>query len=142
MARMRLDDIRSGPTVVSATGAPTTVTAATWPLATLMSGNANGDVVYVDVVAGCFSVSAPNYSALAALTVAIGLSAGPTYSLGSVSYSQPNAGSGNTPGDVTGGGMWDSMTLDQSGGNLRLRVTFNVHTQGFTCYALANTLGP
>lgn len=136
---MKLDTLRSGPTVVTSTG---TQTAASWSLATLTSGMSTGDVCYVDVVAGCFSVSAANYSALVALTVAVGLNAGPTYALGAVSYSQPNAGSGNTPGDVTGGGMWDSMTLDQSSGTLRLRVTFSVHTQGFTCYALANTLGP
>jgi hypothetical protein len=139
MARMKDDAIRSGPTAVTASA---TQTAGSWALATLMIGNANSDVVYVEVLAACLSTGAANYSALVKLTVAVGLAAGPTYSLGAVSYSQLNAGSGNTPSDLTGGGMWDSMTLDQSGGNLRLRVTFGTHTQPFTCYAIATTIGP
>ena len=134
MARTKLDTLRSGPTVVTASG---TQTAASWSLATITSGNANGDVVYVDVIAACFS--AFNYSCLLGLTVAVGLSAGPTYSLGAVSISQVNRASGTA---TNYDAMFDSITLDQSGGNLRLRVTFATFTQGFTCYALANTMGP
>ena len=134
MARAKLDKVRSGPNAVTASG---TQTAASWSLATLLSGNANGDTVYVDVVAGCFS--AFNYSCLLDLTVAIGLSAGPTYSLGAVLVNQLNRASGvATIYDA----MFDAITLDQSGGNLRLQVTFTSHTQGFTCYATASTIGP
>ena len=134
MARAKLDQLRSGPTAVTSSG---TQTAGSWSLATLMSGNANGDTVYVDVLVACFS--AFNYSCLLELTVAVGLSAGPTYSLGSVLVTQLNRASGvATNYDA----MFDSITLDQSGGNLRLQVTFTSHTQGFNCYATASTIGP
>lgn len=130
MARIKLDALRSGPTTVVG-DAVATQTLATAPLATLTSGMANGDVCHVEVI--CSLANTYDYSAYVTLTCAIGLSAGPTYSLGTVSTSAINSG-------PTGSPINSGLTLDQNSGNLRVRAV--IGSVSVICRAVFKPIGP
>jgi hypothetical protein len=130
MTRINLGSIRSGPTTVVG-DATTTMTLASVALSSVTSGMANGDVCHVDIVVSLTSTA--DYSALVTLTVAVGLSAGPTYTLGSVTTQSLNSGPSGTP--VNSG-----LTVDQNSGNLRVRAVLGSIT--VIARGVYNTIGP
>ncbi len=135
MARARLESYRLGKTAVTSAGGTQTIGSVS--LATLTSGMTTNHLLYVDTVIAlfCEDDQADVYAILVTLTTPIRYSStGPTYFIGQTSYSVINIGSGDEVDYFTG------ITLDQSGGNLRVRITPGVHN--LQAYAVLNTFSP
>jgi hypothetical protein len=131
MARVILDQARLGVTTLTGGGGAQTL--GQIAMATLAAGMSNGTQLYIDVTVALFdNVAGGAYAQLITLTVACALTAGPTYTLGTVSSSVINStGSGPT---------YSVATLDISGGNLRVRITpAGNNVDG---YAVVSTLAP
>jgi hypothetical protein len=136
MAVTRLDAIRLGPTTITGGGAAQTLGQVA--CSTLVGTMANNTQLYVDVVVALFDNAAAGagggtvYASLLTLTAPLMLTAGPTYTLGTVSTS--------TLSQVGGGPTHAAATLDISGGNLRVRITPN--GDDLSGYAVVSTLAP
>src|SRR4051812_194578 len=90
MAQMRLDQFRLGPTTLTGGGAAQTLGSVA--MATLAAGMANGTQFYIDVTVALFdNVAGTAYGGLITLTAVCLLTAGPTYTLGTVSTSVINS---------------------------------------------------
>lgn len=131
MAQMRLDAIRLG--LTSITGGGGIQTLGSVACSTLVGAMANGTQMMVDVLVVLFANAAtPVYASMTRLTAGIALTAGPTYTLGTVTNAAVyGVGSGPT---------FSALTLDISGGNLRVRVTPGNET--LDGYAVVSTYAP
>ena len=128
MARAQQLQYRAGPNAISATGAAIVI--AQFALTDLTLGLAVNDVTYYEIVVT--ATSSATYSNMAVVTVPVSLLAGPTYGIGAANYALMHS---------VGGGMWDSpLTVDQSGGNLRIIADRSGASQSFTCIAVATSL--
>lgn len=136
MAREQNHQMRGGPVTVSYDPA---ATIARFSLAELAAGLSNGDVFYVEVIT--LGYLDQTYGGMAACYVPIQVGAG-TYTLGDVWYFDLADASGNALGGGTLSGVWDSLTLDQSGGDLRVEVTKLSNNSTMVLICVATTFGP
>lgn len=131
MARTVLDCFRVGPTTLTGGGAAQTVGSVAMSL--LTAGMSNGTQLYIDVTVALFdNIPGTAYAQLITLTACCLLTAGPTYTLGTVSTTVINS-SGAGP-------CYNVATLDISGGNLRVRIT--PPGDNIDAYAIVSTLSP
>jgi len=128
--------MRGGPVSIGPTAGSTL---ARFSLDELASGLLINDCFWVEVVVWGFETF--SYAGSAACYVPVQVGAG-VYFLGTVSYIDLYDASGAGLGGGTGGNMWDSLSLDQSGGDLRVEIVKSTLTDTCLFFVVATTFGP
>lgn len=136
MARCVLHQERLGPTVITGGGAAQTLGSIACSL--LTSGMSNNTQLHVEAHVSLFDNSAAGggggtvYASRFILSAPMLLTAGPTYTLGTVATL--------TYYTVGGGGTHTAATMDISAGNLRVRITPN--GDDLSAFAVVYSLSP